>query len=44
MLPHQDTELPEPLESEYKEVAWAIPKLGGKITPIWISRPKVTEF
>ena len=32
------------MESEYKEVAWAIPKLGGKTTPIWISRPKVTEF
>ncbi len=33
--------LPEPLDSEYKEVAWAIPKLGEKIAPIWISRPKV---
>jgi hypothetical protein len=33
--------LPETLDSEFKEVAWAIPKFGEKIVPIWISRPKV---
>ena len=35
-------ELPAPLESEFAEVAWGIPKSGEKHAPIWIARPKVT--
>ena len=37
-------ELPPPLESEYQEQAWAIKTQGEKFTPIWIARPKVTDF
>jgi len=40
--PPKNIEYPEPLESEYKDVAWGIPKHGEKITPIFINRPKVT--
>ena len=35
-------ELPAPLESEFAEIAWGIPKSGEKHAPIWIARPKVT--
>jgi len=34
----------EPLESEYREVAWGIEKSGEKHKPLWIARPKTTEF
>ena len=37
-------ELPPPLESEFLETAWAIPKSGEKHVPMWIARPKVTDF
>jgi len=37
-------ELPPPLDSEFLETAWAIPKSGEKHVPIWIARPKVTDF
>jgi len=30
---------PEPLEDEYREVAWGIPRYGEKFQPIWINRP-----
>lgn len=43
MIPYQETVLPAPLDSEYKEVAWAVPKFGAPHEPIWISRPKVTD-
>jgi hypothetical protein len=43
MIPYTETVLPEPLDSEYKEVAWAVPKYGAKHEPIWINRPKVTD-
>jgi len=36
-------ELPPPLDSEYLEVAWGIPKSDGKHTPMLIARPKVTK-
>ena len=36
-----NTELPPPLDSEYKEVAWAVPAYQKDIVPIWISRPKI---
>jgi len=36
-------ELPAPLESEFAEIAWGIPKSGEKHAPIWIARPKVTD-
>ncbi len=36
-----NTVLPTPLDSEYEEVAWAVPAFGEKHTPIWIPRPKV---
>ena len=38
------TTLPEPLENEYKEVAWAIEQQGDKFKPIWIARPNCREF
>ena len=38
------TTLPEPLENEYKEVAWAMEKQGEKFTPIWIARPNCREM
>lgn len=44
MIPYQETVLPSPLDSEYKEVAWAVPKFGAPHEPIWISRPKVTDY
>ena len=34
----------EPLESEYREVAWGIEKSGEKHKPLWIARPKTTDF
>ena len=42
-MAYKETELPAPLNSEYKEVAWAVPKFGSLHRPIWISRPKVTD-
>lgn len=36
-----NTVLPAPLESEYEEVAWAVPAFGEKHTLILIPRPKV---
>ena len=36
-----NVELPAPLDSEYPEVAWGIPKSGGTHVPMWIARPKV---
>ena len=38
-----NTKYPAPLESEYKEIAWGIPKSGDNHSPMWISRPKVTD-
>lgn len=37
------TTLPEPLENEYKEVAWGIEKQGEKFKPFWIARPNCRE-
>ena len=34
----------EPLESEYRETAWGIEKSGEKHKPLWIARPKTTDF
>ena len=34
----------EPLESEYREMAWGIEKSGEKHKPLWIARPKTTDF
>ena len=37
-------ELPPPLDSEFLETAWGIPRSGEKHEPMWIARPKVTDF
>ena len=37
-------EIPEPLDCEYKEVGWAIPKYGEKFKPIWINKGKVGDM
>jgi hypothetical protein len=42
-MAYVEAELPAPLSSEYKEVAWAVPKFGEHHRPIWIARPKVTD-
>jgi uncharacterized zinc-type alcohol dehydrogenase-like protein len=42
--PAKNIEIPEPLDSEYRDVAWAIPKEGEKFAPIWINRPNVTDY
>jgi len=36
-------EIKEPRDDEYKEVAWALPKVGEKFAPIWINRGKVRD-
>ena len=41
--PYVDMNLPKPLENEYAEIAWAIPKCGEKFKPVNIPRAKVTE-
>lgn len=33
--------MPEPLENEYKEVAWGMPKQGEKFAPMWINRHNI---
>jgi len=43
-MAYVEAELPAPLSSEYKEVAWAVPKFGEHHRPIWIARPKVTDY
>lgn len=36
-------EMPTPLDSEYPEVMWGIPRSGEPHIPMWIPRPKVTD-
>ena len=36
--------MPEPMDNEYKEVAWGIPKEGDKFAPMWINRHHVGEM
>jgi len=43
-MAYVEAELPAPLGTEYKEVAWAVPKFGEFHRPIWIARPKVTDY
>ena len=35
--------LPDPLDSEYPEIAWGIEKSGENHKPLFIARPKVTD-
>ncbi len=42
-MAYVEQDIPAPLGTEYKEVAWAVPKFGQPHRPIWINRPYVTD-
>ena len=42
-MAYVEQDIPAPLSTEYKEVAWAVPKFGQPHRPIWINRPNVSD-
>jgi hypothetical protein len=42
-MAYVEQDIPAPLGTEYKEVAWAVPKFGQPHRPIWINRPNVSD-
>jgi alcohol dehydrogenase (NADP+) len=37
-------DVPPCREDEYREIAWGINRKGDKFTPMWINRPKVSDY
>ncbi len=42
-MAYVEQDIPAPLSTEYKEIAWAVPKFGQPHRPIWINRPNVSD-